>query len=74
MAAKKSVKKAAVNGAAKKVSTAAFIRECIKSKKFKDDKAILAAARKRAPKQKIGDNYVSWYRTQMKSDRAPARA
>lgn len=43
------------------VTTAEFIREKIKAGKM-SDKQILAAARKRAPKQKIGDNYVSFYR------------
>lgn len=60
MATKKIVK-------SNKLSTAAFIKEQIKQKV--DDKKILAAARKRAPKQKIGDHYVSWYRNQMKNER-----
>jgi Cu2+-containing amine oxidase len=49
------------------LTTAAFIKQKIAEAKL-DDKKILAAARKRAPKQKIGDHYVSWYRWQAKKD------
>lgn len=53
---------------AKPVSTAAFIKGLIKERKLSDEK-ILARARKRAPEQKIGDHYVSWYRRQMKQQK-----
>lgn len=46
------------------LSTAAFIKSLVKAGKL-DDKQILAAAQKRAPKQKIKPHYVSWYRWQM---------
>lgn len=64
-------KQKTVKATSKKVTTAAFIKEAIRAKKL-SDAAILAAARKRAPKQKIADHYVSWYRWQMKNARAHA--
>jgi hypothetical protein len=50
----------------KGVTTAEFIRDKIREKKL-TDKQILAAARKRAPKQKISDYYVNFYRWAMKN-------
>ena len=44
-----------------KLSTRAFIQQCLARGKLTDAQ-ILAAARRRAPKQKIADTYVSWYR------------
>lgn len=64
----KTVEKAAPV-ATKTLTTAAFIKEKIAEGKM-EDKEILAAARKRAPDQKIGDNYVSWYRWQLNSQKA----
>lgn len=52
-----------------KQTTAAFIKAKIVEGKL-EDKAILAAARKRAPGQKIGDNYVSWYRWQLSASKS----
>jgi hypothetical protein len=48
------------------LTTAEFIREKIREKKLTDEQ-ILAAARKRAPKQKIADSYVSFYRWSIKN-------
>lgn len=53
------------------VTTAEFIRDKIRTGKL-SDKQILAAARKRAPKQKIGDNYVGFYRWEMKTRKTGA--
>lgn len=36
--------------------------------KKEDDAKLLAAARKKFPKNKIADHYVSWYRTKLKKD------
>lgn len=81
MSSKKSTKKVSKKSVAKKtvvaktatpaktLTTAAYIKEKIAEGKM-EDKDILTAARKRAPDQKIGDNYVSWYRWQMNSAKA----
>lgn len=53
------------------VTTAEFIRDKITAGKL-SDKQILAAARKRAPKQKIGDNYVGFYRWKMRVSKPSA--
>lgn len=66
MTAKKTTSK---KTAVKRMSTAAYIKSAIANSKLTDAQ-ILAAARRRAPGQKIGDHYVSWYRWQMKQQAA----
>jgi hypothetical protein len=61
----KEAKRVATAGAEAPLTTAAFINSEINKGKL-DDQQILAAVRKRAPKQSIGGHYVSWYRWQMK--------
>lgn len=53
-------------------TTAEFIKTKIMEGKL-EDKQILALARKRAPKQSIGNNYVSWYRWQLKTRNSAPR-
>lgn len=65
---KTKAKQGATGAATAKVApmtTAAFIKGKIKEGKL-DNGQILVLARRRAPKQKIGSHYVSWYRWQMK--------
>lgn len=64
-------KKTATKEKSNKMSTAAFIRAQIKA--GVEDKKILAAARRRAPKQRISDYYVNWYRWAMKNRPAARR-
>jgi hypothetical protein len=64
-------RKGRVTPGTKPLSTAAFIRDCIRKVKAKKskmtDEQILAAARKRpeAKGQNISAYYVNWYRWQM---------
>lgn len=66
--AKKTAKARQANGdgLGREGSLTRFLCEGIMKKE--DDDKLLAAARKRFPKNKIGNHYVSWYRNKLKKD------
>lgn len=57
-------KKEKGDGLGREGSVTRFLCEGIIAKE--DDKKLLEKARKKFPDRKIGDNYVSWYRTRLK--------